>query len=228
MIIVITGISRGIGRAIMLEGLRLGYTCIGITRTTSNIDESINDHNNAHVVKVDWSNMDQISSWIKSLIDGKTVDILINNAATIHVADLHETGKEVMLSQFETNCVQPFLLSKSLFQAELFTESAHIVNVGSMAGYQDSSKFPGLGAYSASKAALACLTQSMATEWGEHLSINCLCPGAVNTEMLKRAFPDYVAPINDVQMASYIVQFALSAPQIINGQVIPVKKEDPN
>jgi hypothetical protein len=45
--------------------------------------------------------------------------------------------------------------------------------------------------------------------------------------MLKSAFTDYLAPISDVQMASYIISFAVSAPDLMSGQVIPVKKDDP-
>jgi 3-oxoacyl-[acyl-carrier protein] reductase len=165
---------------------------------------------------------------VLSSLGNKVVNVLVNNAASIQVQSLSSTTADSLANQFRVNALLPFLLSQGLYNHGVFATNAHIVNISSMAGYQDSAKFKGLGAYSASKAALICLTQSMAAEWGQDLSINCLCLGAVNTEMLKAAFPDYVAPINDVQMASFIYQFATSAAETMNGQVIPVKKDDPN
>ena len=227
MIVVITGISRGIGKATIQRALNLGYECIGLTRSETNIDPSLIENSNAHIIKVNWSDPIKIVEMITMILKGRCIDVLINNAATIKVVDLNDTDLDTMMNQFRVNAILPFLLSKELLHANAFARGAHIVNIGSMAGYQDSAKFPGLGAYSASKAALACLTQSMAAEWGDQLSINCLCLGAVDTDMLKAAFPDYQAKISDVQMASYIMHFAASAPELINGQVISVKKDDP-
>lgn len=227
MIVVITGISRGIGKATIQRALNLGYECIGLTRSETNIDPSIIENSNAHIIEVNWSDPIKIVEMITMILKGRCIDVLINNAATIKVVDLNDTDLDTLMNQFRVNAILPFLLSKELLNANAFARGAHIVNIGSMAGYQDSAKFPGLGAYSASKAALACLTQSMAAEWGDQLSINCLCLGAVDTDMLKAAFPDYQAKISDVQMASYIMHFAASAPELINGQVISVKKDDP-
>lgn len=228
MILAITGVSSGIGKAMFKLALDQGHTCIGLTRRISKIQDSIRQHHNSILIEVDWANINDVIESVESQgIQKGAIDVLINNAATIVVKDLLSTGQDSLMIQFKTNAVLPFLLSKELLQSGLFTQGAHIVNVGSMAGYQDSVKFPGLGAYSASKAALACLTQSMASEWGDRLSVNCLCLGAVNTDMLKSAFPDYLAPISDVQMASYIISFAVSAPDLMSGQVIPVKKDDP-
>ena len=72
----------------------------------------------------------------------------------------------------------------------------HIVNIGSMAGFQGSSKFNGLAWYSASKSAFACLTESLSEEFkGKNISVNCLALGSVQTEMLAEAFPGYNAPV---------------------------------
>ncbi len=66
----------------------------------------------------------------------------------------------------------------------------HIVNISSMGGFQGSMKFPGLSAYSTSKAALCSFTELFAEEYKDSkIKMNCLCLGAVQTEMLETAFP---------------------------------------
>ena len=86
-----------------------------------------------------------------------------------------------------------------------------------------SSKFPGLSAYSASKSALAILTECLASEIPENeVKFNCLALGSANTEMLKKAFPDYTSPTSAVQMAQFIVDFTLNGHQYFNGKVLPV------
>ena len=107
-------------------------------------------------------------------------------------------------------------------------QRTHIINIGSMGGFQGSSKFKGLSAYSSSKAALACLSECLAAELSEfNIACNCLCLGAVNTEMLKTAFPGYQAPLNSLEMAQFIFNFSTSGNLFFNGQVIPVALNNP-
>ena len=107
-------------------------------------------------------------------------------------------------------------------------EKAHIVNIGSMGGFQGSSKFPGLSAYSASKGAIAILTECLAAELsGFGIRSNCLCLGAVNTEMLGTAFPGYKAPLNSDEMARFLFDFSQNGHQFFNGQVLPVALNNP-
>ena len=104
----------------------------------------------------------------------------------------------------------------------------HIVNISSIGGFQGSVKFPGLTAYSTSKAALCSFTELFAEEYKETLiSMNCLCLGAAQTEMLEEAFPGYEAPVSAEKMAEYIVDFSLNADQWMNGKIIPVSLSTP-
>jgi NAD(P)-dependent dehydrogenase (short-subunit alcohol dehydrogenase family) len=92
-----------------------------------------------------------------------------------------------------------------------------------MGGFQGSSKFPGLGIYSSSKAAIASLTECLATEYAQsNIRFNCLALGAVQTEMLEEAFPGYEAPLNAKEMGSYIADFALNGFNYFNGKILPV------
>jgi NAD(P)-dependent dehydrogenase (short-subunit alcohol dehydrogenase family) len=107
-------------------------------------------------------------------------------------------------------------------------KGGHIVNISSMGGFQGSVKFPGLAAYSTSKAALCSFTELFAEEYKEsNTKMNCLCLGAVQTEMLEEAFPGFEAPHSPEEMASYIYTFATTQDKFMNGKIIPVSLSTP-
>ena len=106
--------------------------------------------------------------------------------------------------------------------------NSHIVNIGSMGGFQGSAKFKGLSLYSAAKGAVAVLTESMAEEFKERgIKVNALALGAVQTEMLASAFPGYKAPLTAGQMAEFIADFALNGHKYFNGKILPVSLSTP-
>ena len=97
-----------------------------------------------------------------------------------------------------------------------------------MGGIQGSMKFPGLAAYSSSKGAVITLTELLAEEYKEQgIAFNALALGAVQTEMLAEAFPDYKAPTTAEEMASYIANFTLTGNQFYNGKVLQVSASTP-
>jgi NAD(P)-dependent dehydrogenase (short-subunit alcohol dehydrogenase family) len=127
---------------------------------------------------------------------------------------------------YEANVFGVFSLTSKLIKT--FNKIGHTVNVSSMGGIQGSVKFPGLAAYSSSKAALICLTELLAEEYKEtDMAFNCLALGAVQTEMLKEAFPDFKAPVNAKEMAEFISQFADDAHQYFNGKTLQVSNTTP-
>ena len=93
---------------------------------------------------------------------------------------------------------------------------------------QGSSKFPGLSAYSASKAALPVLSECLAEELKDRQVVsNCLCLGAVDTDMLRAAFPGYQAPTSSDEMGAFIADFALNGHRYFNGKTLPVAISTP-
>jgi NAD(P)-dependent dehydrogenase (short-subunit alcohol dehydrogenase family) len=151
------------------------------------------------------------------------VDIVINNAGFLVNKPFVEQSEEDWQKQFDVNVFSPAKLIRFLYPWLLLSGNAHIVNITSMGGFQGSSKFPGLSAYSASKAALGTLTECLAVEFsGKGISVNALALGAVQTEMLSQAFPGYEAPINAHKMAEFITNFSLNGHQYFNGKQIPV------
>ena len=126
----------------------------------------------------------------------------------------------------ETNFFGPASLIRSL--KPMMPEGSHIVNISSMGGFQGSVKFRGLSYYSASKAAISCLTECLANEFSEsEISVNCLALGSVQTEMLSEAFPGYKAPVEANEMAEFISDFALTGNKFFNGKILPVAVGNP-
>jgi NAD(P)-dependent dehydrogenase (short-subunit alcohol dehydrogenase family) len=155
-----------------------------------------------------------------------SVDILVNNAGLLIHKPVIEFDETDIDNLFNMNVKSAFLLTQALLP--LFSKQAHIVNIGSMGGVQGSVKFPGLSLYSASKGALAILTECLALELKDRgVSVNCLALGSAQTEMLKKAFPGYKAPLSAVEMASFIADFALSGHMYFNGKILPVALSTP-
>ena len=105
---------------------------------------------------------------------------------------------------------------------------SHVVTISSMGGVQGSVKFPGLAAYSSSKAAVITLTELLAEEYKDTgISFNVLALGAVQTEMLEEAFPGYQAPTTALEMAQYIFDFSLNGNKYYNGKLLQVSNSTP-
>ena len=111
---------------------------------------------------------------------------------------------------------------------KLSLAKGQIINISSMGGVNYSSKFSGLSLYSASKGALTILSECLAEELkSQHIRVNTLALGAVQTEMLNMAFPDYKANVSSKEMASFIIKFINSVGNIMNGQVVKVTSSNP-
>ena len=225
--ILITGTSQGIGFELLCQFLLdQNHEVIAIARKP--LDQSIPVFNQAikehrlfpfelDLVKDDFYPLSNTLNAVKG------VDIVINNAGFLVNKPFVEQSEEDWQMQFDVNVFSPAKLIRFLYPWLLLSGNAHIVNITSMGGFQGSSKFPGLSAYSASKAALGTLTECLAVEFsGKGISVNALALGAVQTEMLSQAFPGYEAPINAHKMAEFIANFALNGHQYFNGKQIPV------
>jgi 3-oxoacyl-[acyl-carrier protein] reductase len=232
MNIVVTGASRGIGFDTVFELSRdLQNHVIAISRNEEKLrvlqEKCRANGKNISIHKSDISNLD--ARGLEAIIAPYGhIDVLINNAGTLinkKFADL-EMAEWKMI--FDVNLFGTVNLIKALLPYMKKNSFAHIVNIGSMGGVQGTSKFHGLTAYSASKAAIANLTECLAEELKEFgISVNCLALGSVNTEMLNEAFPDYRAPTNADEMAKFIAYFSLNAGRLMNGKIIPVSINTP-
>lgn len=178
----------------------------------------------------DIEDINRISIDLKTEIEKyiSSVDILINNAGFLVNKPFVNTQINDITKIININFVSPSIIIQSLIPLLKLSDIKHVVNISSMGGYQGSSKFPGLSFYSASKAAVASLTECLSEEFKDNkISFNSLALGAVNTKMLKSAFPDYTAPINPKEMANFIYDFAINGYKYFNGKILPVSTTTP-
>jgi short-subunit dehydrogenase len=234
MNILITGASKGIGEQMVNIAAANGNKIVAIARN-SVLLKTIADRNNkvhpqskVYPIAADLTNMsaDNILVEINKYLD--SVDVLINNAGAIVNKPFNEITAKNLQEVFSVNVFSPFFLIQSLLPFLKKSHQAHVVNIGSMGGYQGSAKFKGLSAYSSSKGALAILSECLAEELkSDKIAVNCLCLGAVQTEMLEKAFPGYKAPLSANKMADFIYKFAVNNATFINGKVIPVSLSTP-
>ena len=154
------------------------------------------------------------------------VDILINNAGSLVNKPFMETTESDMWQMLESNVMGHFNMIKNVLP--LMGSGGHIVNIGSMGGFQGSVKFPGLSAYSSSKAALHTMTECLAFELADTgIRINCLALGSAQTEMLEQAFPGYESPVLAFEMGKYVADFARTGHKFFNGKTLPVAVTTP-
>lgn len=233
MNIVLTGASSGIGFEAALEfTLHTANKVVCIARSADKlrklleIARGINPDCTLLPVAFDIVNDDYaaLMPFLQQRLG--TVDILINNAGSLINKPFLETTASELREMMESNVVGHFNMIQQLLP--LMKSGSHIVNIGSMGGFQGSVKFPGLAAYSSSKAALHTLTECLAFELAETgIKVNCLALGSAQTEMLEQAFPGYQSPVMAFEMGKYVADFALSAHKFFNGKIIPVAVTTP-
>ena len=221
--ILITGASNGIGFEIAKLASSLGHSVIAISRDTTNL-KSLNDIDS---YSVDITKDYVIESFIKKLIHKKIIlDIIINNAGLLVNMPFEETSIETFKKVYDVNVFG--VVSRIRRCLPIINKKGHVLNISSMGGVQGSSKFPGLSAYSSSKGALITLTELLAEEYNKTgPSFNVLALGAVQTEMLEKAFPGYKSNVSAKKMASYVLDFSISGNDLFNGKLIPVSLSTP-
>lgn len=225
--VVVIGASRGIGKAVVEQfATKSSYKVFALARNKERLISNFKELPN--VVCGDFDLSSSIAGQLAEIFENiKKVDILINNAGylvnkpfeTLTHEDFHQSYQVNVIGVMET--VQYFV-------PKMNSVKSHIVNISSMGGFQGSMKFAGLAAYSTSKAALCSFTELFAEEYkNTGIKMNCLCLGAVQTEMLEEAFPGYKAPLEPKEMAKFILNFAEINADFMNGKIIPVSLSNP-
>ena len=226
--ILITGASRGIGFEIASYLAGLNHKVIVTARSVKSLEKLEHEYpDHIKSVPADLSKTAGISKLINYMKQNSIhLDGLINNAGVLINKPFIEQSDSDWQLQIDVNLMAPVRLSRA--SLPYLSQGSHIVNIGSMGGFQGSSKFPGLSAYSVSKGALSILTECLATELADKkISCNCLCLGAVYTEMLQEAFPGFEPPLSASEMGTYIGDFVLNSHAFYNGKILPVALSDP-
>ena len=229
MNIIINGGTRGIGKEVVICIARNKNNHILVTgRNEKALKSLAKKFPNVRTLAIDMTEFDLHSDMFTQSVyhSFKKIDIIINLAGLLISKEFTEFSNDEARLIMETNFFGPASLIRTV--KPLMSRGSHIVNISSMGGFQGSSKYNGLSYYSASKAALACLSECLALEFVDSgISVNCLALGSVQTEMLNEAFPGYKAPVTSKEMAEYICGFAMNGNKYFNGKVIPVAVTNP-
>ena len=225
--IIIVGASRGIGKELVEKfAIDSSNTVFALSRNLQKMQELFGHLPNVRAVEFDLSK--NVALQAKAIFENiSQIDILINNAGKLVNKPFTELTHEDISICYQVNVIGVMETTQAAVP-KMIDNGGHIVNISSIGGFQGSVKFAGLSAYSTSKAAVCSFTELFAEEYKDSkIKINCLCLGAVQTEMLEEAFPGYEAPVSASKMADFIAHFALTGNQWMNGKIIPVSLSTP-
>lgn len=234
MNIIITGASKGIGHELVKFFARNRQNhIVAIARSGKELKELAAEcrklNPETHVTPYEFD-MEQFEFYpfivqrIETFIP--RCDILINNAGRLVNKPFREISTEEFDAIYNVNIKGAFFFTQALLP--MMQRGSHVVNIASIGGVQGSRKYPGLTAYSSSKAALSVFTEVLAEElMEEDISVNCLALGAVDTEMFNKAFPGAKAIQSAAHMAQYIAEFAITGAKFFNGKVLQVSNSVP-
>lgn len=217
---VVTGPSRGIGRATALAFAERGVDLALLGRPSASLAETVRaaSDRGASVLQLDCdlTAAAEIERAAERLRDLGAPDVLVNNAAVIRRHRIEQTSLEALDEQIAVNLRAPFVLTRALLPAMRRAGRGRIVNVGSISSTVGTA---GAAAYCATKWGLVGFTKSLAVELSDSgLSTVAILPGSVDTRMLDGSgFSPRMTP-EDV--ARTIVHFSLDAPIAHNGGVV--------
>jgi len=233
---VVTGGSRGIGRAIALGMAGYGADVVVASRKQEDLDVVAAEvralGRKAGAIATHMRNREDIDRLVQTTLDqfGK-IDILVNNAGTNpYFGPLVEIEERTWDQIMTVNLKGYFLLAQSVAKGMMERKSGNIINVASVGGKRAS---PGLGCYSISKAGVIMLTQVLAQELGPHgIRVNAIAPGVIQTKFAQALWENEAilqrtlsqTPLGRIgrpeEMAGVCVWLASDASSYVTGQTI--------
>ncbi len=185
---VVTGASRGIGRAIAQDLADAGARVIGTATSdkgAATIGERLGEQGRGAVLNV--ADPESISEFMGQLKEEGAPTILVNNAAVTRDNLMMRMKDEEWSDVIDTNLTGVFRVSKALLRGMMKAREGRIVNIGSVVGFTGN---PGQPNYCAAKAGVVGFTKSLAREVGSrNITVNTIAPGFIDTDMT-RDLPD--------------------------------------
>ena len=181
--ILVTGGSRGIGKAIVELFSESGYNVAFTYKNSADTALELTKKHGAYAICCDLEDEESILRCVKNVRSyfGGGVDILINNAAISQIKMVTDISSEDWHTMIAVNLTAPFLFSRELLPDMISKKQGRIINISSMWGQVGASCEV---AYSAAKAGLIGMTRAMAKELGpSNITVNAIAPGVIDTEM---------------------------------------------
>ncbi len=190
---IVTGASRGIGRAISVALAQEAATVVLAARSIQKLQETADQvtkaGGKAEIVVTELTEEESIKDLVKVTHEKfSRLDILVNNAGVTHSAKLEETATEDWERCMQVNVRAPFILCREALPLLKKSQAGYIINIASVVGVKG---YPLQSAYTSSKHALRGMTISLAEELkGSNIRVHLLCPGGVDTELVQKVRPD--------------------------------------
>lgn len=230
--VIVTGVTRGIGRQIALDLAECGYFVIGLYKENESLAKELEQNfKNIKTYKCDISNYNQVNETAQMILsEFNNIYALINNAGVAKTALFTDMCEQDYDRIFDTNVKGVFALTKAILPCMINEKQGKIVNVSSIWGVCGGSCEV---VYSASKSAIIGLTKALAKEVGPSgINVNAVAPGVVLTDMLDNlSREDLDALASDTSLMrngtpsdiSKVVKFLISDDaSFITGQTITV------
>ncbi len=221
----VTGGGRGIGRAICLALAREGAAVGALARTGREIEETVQlvreAGGTAAATRADVGRVDDVDRSVR-MIEASLgpIGLLVNDAGIVARGRLDETDPATWDAVLATNLKGAFLCARAVLPGMRARRSGRIVNVSSISGRLGTA---GLTAYCASKWGLVGLTKALAEEVrGEGIQVNVVCPGSVDTAMLRQGLPGAKPDMTADDVARVVGFLLADAPAAMTGAVVDV------
>jgi NAD(P)-dependent dehydrogenase (short-subunit alcohol dehydrogenase family) len=207
---VVTGASRGIGRAIATLLAGAGAKIAGCAR-----------HAGPEIIACDVGRPADVERFAAEVLRRfGPPDLLVNNAGTVARGPLEATSLESWDAVLDSNLKGTFLVTRSFLPAMRARRGGRIVNVASISGRQGTA---GLTAYCAAKHGVVGLTRALAEELRpDGIAVNAVCPGSVDTDMLRVGMPGARPDMSPEDVASVVIYLAAYAPPALTGSCVDV------
>ncbi|MFQ5463252.1 MAG: SDR family NAD(P)-dependent oxidoreductase [Phycisphaerae bacterium] len=228
-VVLVTGGGRGIGRAVCRKFARSGWQTVAISRTQGELQETASivagEGGRCAIDVADVADPSAMGATVKHAVDeyGR-IDALINCAGVAAVAGVEAMTPEDLDGMLSVNVRGVFLACRAVWPLFKEQHDGVIVNISSVASVDP---FPGLVAYGGTKAWVNIWSKGLADEGRPHgICVFAVAPGAVETKMLRDAFPDFPADrtLDSADVADMVYQLALPQCRHASGQTIMVQK----
>lgn len=226
-VVVVTGASRGIGRAtaalLAVHGARVAGCGVNLEEHPASFLDDVPDELRARCsfVRCDVASAPDVERFARQLVTTFGVpDVVVNNAGVVVRGPLEDLDDAAWQMMMNVNVSGTFFVTRAFLKGMKARGTGRIINIASIAGRQGTAQ---LVAYCTAKHAVVGFTRALAEELrGTQIKVNAVCPGSVDTEMLQIGMPGGKPNMSPQDIANVVLYLATSAPAAMSGSCVDV------